>query len=276
MNTTKVIGGSVGAIIILILAQSAAVTIADGLSHIHLSAALCNACAGIFYLFLTGILLKLFAEKILKINAEQLGMSEFRLEKRWGIVGVLLPVGVTACYLLMPGHFIKYGIENGTSYAALSAGIFFTGIAAGFVEEMVFRGFILHLLDMRWNRIIAVVVPSVLFSVLHLVGTDFTLLSCALVIVSGTAVGMMFSLIALESGSVWNGGLVHALWNIIIIGNGLCISDAVNPNALITYIPNTRNILLTGGSFGIESSVTALVGYSIVSYIAFSMLKNKA
>ena len=276
MNTTKAIGGSVGAIVILILAQSAAISMADVLSHIHLTAALCNAFVGICYLFLTYVLLKLFAERFLKINAEQLGMSKFQLEKKWGMIGILLPAGVTACYLLLPGHFIKYGIENGADYAALSAGIFFTGIAAGFAEEMVFRGVILHLLDMRWNRVIAVAVPSVLFSVLHLVGTDFTPLSCVLVIVSGTAVGMMFSLIALESGSVWNSGLVHALWNIIMIGNGLCISDTVNPNALITYIPNTRNILLTGGSFGIESSVTALVGYSIVSYIAFSMLKNKA
>ena len=36
-------------------------------------------------------------------------------------------------------------------FSTLSAGIAFTGIAAGFVEEMVFRGVILNLLKEKWN-----------------------------------------------------------------------------------------------------------------------------
>lgn len=30
--------------------------------------------------------------------------------------------------------------------------------------------------------------------------------------------GIMFSMIAIESDSVWNSGIVHAIWNIIMIG----------------------------------------------------------
>ena len=33
-------------------------------------------------------------------------------------------------------------------------------------------------------------------------------------------VGVMFSMIAIESGSVWNSGIVHAIWNVVIIGMG--------------------------------------------------------
>lgn len=43
-------------------------------------------------------------------------------------------------------------------------------------------------------------------------------LSGLLVALAGTLSGIMFSLIAVKSGSVWNSGIVHAIWNIIIVG----------------------------------------------------------
>lgn len=45
-------------------------------------------------------------------------------------------------------------------------------------------------------------VPSVLFGLVHVIGMDFSLGSCLLVILAGTMVGIMFSLIEIESGSV--------------------------------------------------------------------------
>ena len=49
--------------------------------------------------------------------------------------------------------------------------------------------------------------------------------SCLLVIIAGTMVGVMFSMIVIESGSVWNSGIVHAIWNVVIIGGGLAIGE---------------------------------------------------
>lgn len=52
-------------------------------------------------------------------------------------------------------------------------------------------------------------------------------------IIAGTMVGIMFSMIAIESGSVWNSGIVHSLWNIIIIGGGLSISETPDKYSVI-------------------------------------------
>ncbi len=104
-------------------------------------------------------------------------------------------------------------------FRTLSAGIMFTGIAAGFVEEMVFQGVILKSFKgKKWNRKVAVIVPSVLFGMVHILGMDFSIGSCLQVLVAGTMAGIMFSMIAIESGSVWNSGIVHAIWNIVMIG----------------------------------------------------------
>ena len=160
-------------------------------------------------------------------------------------------------------------------FNTLSAGVAFTGIAAGFVEEMVFRGVILNALKKRWNIKVAVIVPSMLFGIVHVLGQDFSIGSCLLVIIAGTMVGVMFSMIAIESGSVWNSGIVHAIWNVVIIGGGLAIGEKMDKYSIMTYVLNSKDFAITGGEFGIESSVISLFGYIIVAGIAFFMIKSR-
>lgn len=142
------------------------------------------------------------------------------------LTAVLLPSLVKGSYLLaFSGQYVSSNMSGTQIFNTLSAGIAFTGIAAGFVEEMVFRGVILNVLKKKWNIKAAVIVPSILFGFVHILGMNFSVGSCLLVILAGTMVGVMFSLIAIESGSVWNSGVVHAVWNIVIIGGGLAIGE---------------------------------------------------
>ncbi len=187
---------------------------------------------------------------------------------------MLLPLAVTGCYLLLfRGTFVRADMRGGEMFSTLSAGIAFTGIAAGFVEEMVFRGVILNLFAQRWNKVVAVIVPSLLFGIVHILGADFTFGSCLLVILTGTMVGVMFSLIALQSGSIWNSGIVHAVWNIVIIGGGLSIGEAADAHAVVSYVLESDSFAVTGGQFGIEASVISLAGYCIVAAIAYARLR---
>lgn len=86
-------------------------------------------------------------------------------------------------------------------------------------------------------------------------------------------VGVMFSLIALQSGSVWNSGIVHAVWNIVIIGGGLSIGEAADAHAVVSYVLESDSFAVTGGQFGIEASVISLAGYCIVAVIAYAQLR---
>lgn len=93
---------------------------------------------------------------------------------------------------------------------------------------------------------------------------EFEFLSCALVLVAGTMVGVMFSLITFATKSIWNSAIVHAIWNIIIIGGILWTGTEFDEYSLYSYVLDSKSFLLTGGAFGIESSVVAVVGYIIV------------
>ena len=99
------------------------------------------------------------------------------------------------------------------------------------------------------GRLTGILAPSVLFASLHIIGMNFSLFSCVQVMVAGTMVGVMFSLIALEGRSVWNSAIVHGVWNMIIIGGGLTIGTEINEYSVCSYVLETRAFLLTGGEF---------------------------
>lgn len=276
MSTKKTIGGAFGAILVLIVAQILAQLVASVFVLVNVPEGICNMIAGILYLGLAFVLLRAFSQKLLKIEMAHLGMPRFAIKAKWILAGILLPVTVKAVYLLFfSGKYVSSGMNDNQIFSTLSAGIVFTGLAAGYVEEMVFRGVILNLLKEKWNRKAAVFIPSVLFGLVHIIGMDFSLISCLLVLIAGTMVGVMFSMIAIESGSVWNSGIVHALWNIVIIGGGLSINEKADEYSVMTYVLESKVFAFTGGEFGIESSVIALLGYVIVTFAAIYMIKKK-
>lgn len=276
MSMKKTIGGAFGAILVLIVAQILAQLAASVFVLVKVPEGICNMIAGILYIVLAFVLLKAFSKKLLKIEMAHLGMPKFAIKRKWILAGILLPITVKAVYLLFfSGEYVSSGMNGKQIFSTLSAGIVFTGFAAGFVEEMVFRGVILNLLKEKWNRKAAVFIPSVLFGLVHIIGMEFSVLSSLLVLIAGTMVGVMFSMIAMESGSVWNSGIVHSLWNIIMIGGGLSISEKVDEYAVMTYVLESKAFAFTGGEFGVESSVIALLGYIIVTFIAIYMMRKK-
>lgn len=275
MTTKKAIGTSFAAIIILVIVQIIAQLIANVCAIIKIPTGICNIIGGIIYAGLAYFMLKMFISKLVKLQTSDFGMPAFGIKARWIVTAILLPVIVKGSYLLIfKGEYISSNMTGNQMFNTLSAGIAFTGIAAGFVEEMVFRGVILNALKKRWNIKVAVIVPSLLFGIVHILGQNFSIVSCLLVIIAGTMTGIMFSMIALESGSVWNSGIVHAVWNIVIIGGGLAVSENVDTYSVMTYVLDTKTFAITGGEFGIEASVISLAGYIIVAGIALIMIKS--
>ena len=276
MSRCKAVLLSFIAIVILVLSQTIAVLGVGLLMNFGCTEMTGNFFASILYILLTFLLIKLVLEKFCSLKCGDFGLSAFRLKTKWVVLGLLLPLAVSAFYLLfVPGELSFSDFGSYELKVIVSGGLCFSSIAAGFVEEMVFRGVIFNSLKKAWNTKVAVIVPSVLFGAVHVLGMNFSLLSSVVVILAGTAVGVMFSLITVESGAVWSNGFVHALWNAIIIAGFLSISRDPEMEFLAAYSIHSDSFLITGGEFGIESSVIALAGYIIVSVIAFMMIRNK-
>lgn len=100
-------------------------------------------------------------------------------------------------------------------------------ILPAFVEEMVFRGFILHLL-LPWGKTFAIVVSAVLFGLMHLYLPQ---------LLYTTAAGVLIGYFVVKSGSVWIGIFIHAL------------------NNLFAFLNDTAYALLPSFAYGVFSSV---------------------
>ena len=77
-------------------------------------------------------------------------------------------------------------------------------ILPAFVEEMIFRGYILHLL-LPYGKTFAVMVSAVLFGLMHLYLPQVLYASVA---------GVLIGYYVVKSGSVWIGILIHAVNNL--------------------------------------------------------------
>lgn len=274
MKTQKMILSIILSLLALVVAQILSQLIVSIVILVKIPSFVANILAGFLYVGFAYLLIKLLCEKYIKGDMSDYNIPAFKIELKWGIVAVLLPIIITAFYILfIPGSFEQNAITIDSKLELLSTGIFFTGFGAGIVEEMVFRGIMMSVIEERFSKKIAIIVPSVLFGLVHIIGMGFNLLNCILVLLAGTMVGIMFSLIASETNSIWNSAIVHAFWNIIIIGGILWIGTEFDEYSLFSYVLDAKSFLLTGGEFGIESSIIAVIGYGLVCLLV--ILPNK-
>jgi len=89
------------------------------------------------------------------------------------------------------------------------------------VEEMINRGFLLYTL-LNQNRLVAIVLSSILFAIFHIPGS----MAIAFVI------GLYFSVYALNTGSLWLPAVAHATYNSLIALDWICLQIIWNPNSV--------------------------------------------
>lgn len=226
-------------------------------------------------LLFTVFLFWLYTTKVLHVKMKDFGIT--CVIKRWGILSaLLLPAFVVIIYLLL-GDTTVYDMSFLKIFFIIVASLI-TACKAGILEEMLFRGYIMKLLEQRWNKTIAILLPSFLFSLVHIPSMEsFSLTGVLCLVVSGTLVGVMFSLAAYQENSIGNSVLLHAAWNFMIVTDILHITTLSQTYGapIVSIIIPSDNLFITGGGFGIESSIIAILGYAAVcGYLLLSKRKK--
>ena len=129
------------------------------------------------------------------------------------------------------------------------------------------------LLENKTNFKIALLVPSVLFGAAHMIGANLSFISIIQLLIAGTLVGILFSLIAKFSDSIWEGAIVHALWN--ASAAFVAIGTTAKNESVFTYVLKTRSFLITGGDFGMEASVISIAAYLVVIFFVLCLIKRR-
>lgn len=266
------------ALLLLVVSQNLAFNIGLLLTKAGLSAMIGNIMIAMLYVGFTYLGIQLLYKKFLHLDASFLRMPDMRKKNIfravWVLTAVFMPILAVFGFLFLGGDWYRVDIEPEQMKALITGTIFFYGFAAGAVEEMIFRGVIMGMLEQRIGRVKAVLLPSILFAVVHMVGSSFDVMSMLQLLVSGSLVGILFSLIAMESGSIWNSALVHGIWNMVMAGGILHIGKAIDSQALYNWVLNTDETLWTGGEFGAEASLIAITVYLLVICLALWRMQN--
>lgn len=231
--------------------------------------------SSLIQVFSTFFLLRLFCRKILHISTADCRIKFIMPKPIWFYCAFLLPCIVLATFFLfVPGLFSYNTLSDVQLLKRILTALVLTCITASLTEEMVFRGYIMKIIELKLGRLWSVLIPSILFSMFHLIGINTKFLDFIQLIAAGTSVGIMLSIICYKSNSIVSSALVHGIWNLIMIGGIINIGTEPNSSAVLNYTLNTTSRLLTGGSFGIEASLPAVIGYWCVIIILL-LTENK-
>lgn len=80
------------------------------------------------------------------------------------------------------------------------------------MEEIIFRGELLSIVEKEWGRRQAIILQAIVFMLGHILGIDLFSVSFFLVVIAGVLVAIMFAMITIESGSILN-----SIWNFFMV-----------------------------------------------------------
>lgn len=191
------------------------------------------------------------------------------------ISGLLLVLFVVISYILfVNGELVLNNLSSLEFLDTFVQTFFFIGIATSIVEEFLFRGVALKLIEIKWGSKWAIIIPAIIWAIFHIITSNFTDPYGSIIrVISVTYVGIIFSIITLKTNTIWHTVFLHFIWNYTTTGV-IHISTAPSIRSPINFILQTDNILLTGSSYGIDSSIISMTGFSLLLIAYLFKYKN--
>jgi membrane protease YdiL (CAAX protease family) len=165
-----------------------------------------------------------------------------------GVVGALLGVSGRATYA--PGE---------PPAPLVWAGLLATLLLSAALEELLFRGVLLRLLDQGLGRGWAVAFSALAFGGIHAARASSGIELALISLVSTTLAGLLLGLAFVRCGTLWLPMGLHAAWN-LGLGPllGLPVSGIQFANALVSPQLHAQD-WFAGGSYGPEGGVAGIL-----------------
>lgn len=124
-------------------------------------------------------------------------------------------------------------------------------------------------LSNRTSLIIAIIINSVMFSLLHLLNPGITLLA----IINIILFGVFASIYVLRTNNIWGACAIHSIWN-FLQGNfyGFEVSGINTNNSILSFTALENGSLINGGIFGMEGGLA--VTLVLIIFIVYNVIKN--
>ncbi len=210
----------------------------------------------LFNLIGTFIVLWLFMKHLDKEKFINLGLQlKNRIEDF--IIGIVIGfVIMTIGYLLLQSlDEITFQNVNFNPKEILISVLLFCIVAI--VEETLMRGYILRNLMISFNKYVALLISSLLFSLMHGFNPNVDLFALANIFLAGILLGLSY----IHTKNLWFPIGLHLSWNLFQTLFGFNVSGQ-DSYSLIEISIADKNIL-NGGDFGFEGSILSVISMVI-------------
>ena len=130
-------------------------------------------------------------------------------------------------------------------------------IIVAVLEEVLLRGYILRNLMISFNKYIALIISSIIFSLMHSFNPNIDLFALTNLFLAGILLGISY----IHTKNLWFPIALHLSWNLFQTIFGFNVSGQ-NSYSLIEF-SMTENNLLNGGLFGFEGSILSIIAQLI-------------
>jgi hypothetical protein len=187
-------------------------------------------------------------------------------EAMLGLFTAIAILGVGTIILVALGYLKFIGVTFTTD---IFRELFFLFVVA-FIEEIVFRGYLLNNLMQSTNKWIALLITAALFAAVHMGNPGANILP----VINVFAAGMLLGVNYIYTKNLWFSILFHFAWNTF---QGPVLGYDVSGLKMTTLIEQSMEgpTFITGGVFGFEGSIICLALIVLTGLLlAYAFLKR--
>lgn len=174
------------------------------------------------------------------------------------LTGTIFIAGSAFMIIALGGYSFQWASSADTSSVLIAS--IESALAGAIVEELIFRGLMLQAIDKLGGKPLALAVTSLFFGVAHLGNPGATLWGgFAIALEAGVLLGSAF----LWRRNLWFAIGLHFAWNAIEGLLGIPVSG--HPATGLFTVKVHGAALLTGGNFGLETSIVPVVISLLIS-----------
>jgi membrane protease YdiL (CAAX protease family) len=225
---------------------------------------------GLFVQVMVGAgLVFLFRKMFDKATVKSLGLP-IKNHSSEALIGLVS--GVYLCHIiavvLWLMQLLEWTLDESSLFSLLPSLLLLFLVA--FVEELVFRGYILNNLLQSLNQKNALLLSALIFAAAHSWNPEFNLTAFVNILLAGLLLGVNY----IFSRNLWFGILLHLSWNFVQAPVlGFKVSGLELPSLFEQNIKGS--ILLTGGEFGLEASWLTALAFGIMIPIFYLLFQKK-
>ena len=171
-------------------------------------------------------------------------------------------------YLLLSGNIdfnriVFDPIKLGQSFALF--------LIVAVVEESLIRGYVLRNLMISFNKYLALILSSLIFSLMHGLNPNFNNIAFVNIFLAGILLGITY----IHTQNLWFPIMLHFSWNFFQTNLGFNVSG--QDSYSFVEIDLVKKNLFNGGEFGFEGSILCIIIQSliIISMVIFYAKKQQ-